>query len=396
MHTAGFVIEEGAALTDEQSKRREADAQARALEDGRLARESARTRQLEQLEEAVAETETAYERLIEEKHPFEDMIQEKPSDYTQQHVATGTGLRVVLDAANIGYSTGLPADLSSSATAAAKPPFDVHALQRAIAFFVALGMHVAAFLPAAFVKKRLSAARKADNARMVTEEVEALFEMVCSKTITLVPAGADDDLFILHYARKHCCFIVSNDWYSDHINRHEERMGREMGKSMRHWVDTNRSSYLFVQPGGEFMLSPSSSLALAVSHVQNGAVTVFSGGGGSGSDSDSSTGALGNSGHGHGSEQARRRSSSSSSSSSNENTRGVLIPATLNGLSQMRSAVLQLMSQYRELLRTGMAGDGVAVWQDCEALGRAIDEEAGAAKREISGLMAVMQAMRQG
>ena len=388
MYTAGFVIEEGAALTDEQSKRREADAQARALEDGRLARESARTRQLEQLEEAVVETETAYERLIEEKHPFEGMIQEKPSDYTHQHVTSGTGLRVVLDAANIGYSTGLPADLSSSAAAAAKPPFDVQALQRAIEFFVALGMHVVAFLPAAFVKKRLSAARKADNARMVTEEVEALFEMVCSKIITLVPAGADDDLYILHYARKHCCFIVSNDWYTDHINRHEERMGREMGKSMRHWVDTNRSSYLFVQPGGEFMLSPSSSLALAVSHLQNGAVTAFSGGGGS--SSDSSAGAHGNSGHGHGSEQARRNSSS------NENMRAVLIPAALDGLSQMRGAVQLLMSQYRELLRTGMAGDGVAVWQDCEALGRAIDEGAGAAKMEISGLMAVMQAMRQG
>ena len=179
---------------------------------------------------------------------------------------------------------------------------------------------------------------------MVTEDVETLFDMVLQKTITLVPTGADDDLYILHYARKHCCFIVSNDWYADHVSSHEERMGREMGRSMRLWVDTNRSSYVFVQPGGEFMLDPSSALSLAVCHVQNRAVTVFT--------SSSCCSAAGECEYEPGREHGQ-------ASHSSQNLRGLLIPAVLDELVKVRSRIQQLTSQYRELLRTGMAGDGV-------------------------------------
>jgi len=360
---AGFVVIEGAAPTDEQVQRRERDAIERSLEEARVAKEASRQKRLELLEEVVVETETVYERLIEEKQPFEGMVQELPADYVLQHAATGAGLRVVLDAANIGYSTTLPADLSSSATS--KPLFDVQAVEQAVGYFSRLGMHVVAFLPAAFVKKRLSQARKTENSRMVTDDVEALFELVLKKVITLVPAGADDDLYILHYARKHCCFIVSNDFYADHIARHEERMGRQLGKSMRLWIDTNRSSYVFVQ--GQFMLTPTSALALAVEHIERGLSSVLT--------------------------PLSPASAFRAENNSNQNVRGIIIPAVINELSSLRCHIGQLTAQYRHLLHGGMGGDGRAIWTDCESLLHFIDEETAAAKAELMGLMNDMQRM---
>jgi len=244
----------------------------------------------------------------------------------------------------------------------------VQAVELAVRFFQHLGVQVVAFLPAAFVKKRLSAARKTENARMVTDDVEALFELVLKKVITLVPAGADDDLYILHYARKHCCFIVSNDFYSDHVARHEGRMGQEMGKSMRLWVDTNRSSYVFVQ--GQFLLNPSSALALAVEHVER---------------SLGLCGAL-----------SPAAADTDNNRNRHQNLRENLIPAVLDSLGCARMSVTQLTSQYRYLLQAGLGGSGHAIWTDCESLVRFIEEETAAAKAELVGLMSEMQRMQQG
>ena len=109
---------------------------------------------------------------------------------------------------------------------------------------------------------------------MQTDDWEALNDLVLNHIVHLVPPGADDDLYILHYARKHCCFVVSNDYFTDHIAT-LTKQNRSSGNSMKLWIDTNRNSYMFVhhqtltadtgtcrEEGGlNFMLNPACPLA---------------------------------------------------------------------------------------------------------------------------------------
>ena len=114
-------------------------------------------RALSPIELAVAQAESTYSRLIgddcDSDQPFDAMIEENPADIylAQRHagIDTGSGVKVVLDAANIGYSTNQSSDPEQPAL---KPVFNVAALQLAVSFFQDAGVDVIAFLPAAHVR----------------------------------------------------------------------------------------------------------------------------------------------------------------------------------------------------------------------------------------------------
>jgi hypothetical protein len=74
--------------------------------------------------------------------------------------------------------------------------------------------------------------------------------------VTVVPAGDHDDVYILHYARSNSGFVVSNDFYADHIRKLDNDSIR---LSMSLWLAENRCGYTFVR--GEFMLNPACPLA---------------------------------------------------------------------------------------------------------------------------------------
>lgn len=76
--------------------------------------------------------------------------------------------------------------------------------------------------------------------------------------LVIVPAGDPDDLYILQYARMHKGFVVSNDFFADHISSLPET---EKGAAQE-WLRQARCSYTFVkrEQGGGFMPSPASAM----------------------------------------------------------------------------------------------------------------------------------------
>lgn len=97
---------------------------------------------------------------------------------------------VVLDCANIGWSYGIHR-------------FNVHGVILAIQYFQQLDIEIQAFIPVSYLrlKPRLSTDDSRENALMVTDEVELLTQLTNNSIVTIVPAGDNDDAYILNYAR---------------------------------------------------------------------------------------------------------------------------------------------------------------------------------------------------
>lgn len=197
---------------------------------------------------------------------FEDMIERNAEDNIESHLGGDDDnlLSVVLDAANIGrfgMEKGA-SDLHAS--------FDTEQLMSAISYFERYKIRVVSFIPAAMVRKRPNR-RDTDcsNARMDTNSKEDLDNLISNKRhrIVVVPSGDDDDMYVLNYSRQNNCFIVSNDFFNDHVERLRRR-NQSLGSSMRLWIDENRCSYTFVG-NREFMPNPSSSLWRAIEVLEN-------------------------------------------------------------------------------------------------------------------------------
>ena len=102
--------------------------------------------------------------------------------------------------------------------------------------------------------------------------------MVSSGKITLVPPGDDDDSFILTYARENLAFVVSNDFFADHVRKLKE-VNEGVASAMQSWVSANRAGYLFSteQCGAGtssrvgFHLLPSSALGAAIACIREAA-----------------------------------------------------------------------------------------------------------------------------
>jgi hypothetical protein len=179
---------------------------------------------------------------------FGEMLETTPQ-------ASASGLLVVLDAANIGWAYGRD------------NRFDVTGIEAAVRFFSTFKVTVTAFIPAAFVRKRPSEGSGGVNAKMVTDEWERLNALVQSGVLVIVPAGDDDDVYAISYARTNNAFIVSNDFYGNHI---QKLANMSLRSSMELWLATNRCSYTFSSTGG-FLLNPACTLAGLLPLIENSA-----------------------------------------------------------------------------------------------------------------------------
>ena len=104
-----------------------------------------------------------------------------------------------------------------------------------VSYFESRGVRTISFLPQAILRKRpeIQDTQKG-NSRMQTDTVDILNSLVFQRKVCLVPPGDDDDIYVLNYSRKHNYFIVSNDFFSDHIGRLRES-NESIGASMALW-----------------------------------------------------------------------------------------------------------------------------------------------------------------
>jgi hypothetical protein len=164
---------------------------------------------------------------------FSEMVSENP---IERNIPL-----VVLDSANIGWNYG-------------KTRFSVYGLQLALAYFAQYShrLEVKAFIPSSYVQKK-------SNSLMETDDLTILQTLIHKRSLTIVPSGDSDDAYIINYARQHCGFIISNDFFHDHITSLSSNSSMKL--SMKLWLNDNRISYTFIDDN-QFFINPNSFLSL--------------------------------------------------------------------------------------------------------------------------------------
>jgi hypothetical protein len=183
-----------------------------------------------------------------DKHEYEpppeiNIIAESFSDMVTEHPTDRRIPLIVLDSANIGWNYGDTA-------------FNALGVQSAVEYFQQFNVEIKAFIPASYVQKKPTDGSKI-NALMETDELTILKSLVRQKILTMVPSGDSDDAYIINYARTYSGFIITNDFFQDHLNSLEENT---MKLSLKLWLSENRVSYTFVS-GQQFLINPNSLLA---------------------------------------------------------------------------------------------------------------------------------------
>jgi Zc3h12a-like Ribonuclease NYN domain len=181
------------------------------------------------------------EHEISVRHSFDEMVSEQPSERKKTFV--------VLDCANIGWAHG-------------ENHFSSEGIRIALAFFARYNVDIAAFIPSSYLKRKPSNGSKG-NSVMETDDWEQLAVLVRTGDVTVVPAGDHDDVYILSFARSNNGFIVSNDFFADHITGIEEK---SIQKSMKLWLNVNRCGFTFMK-NASFMINPGNVLSTVLGHL---------------------------------------------------------------------------------------------------------------------------------
>ncbi|TMW60412.1 hypothetical protein Poli38472_000454 [Pythium oligandrum] len=154
---------------------------------------------------------------------------------------------VVLDAANIAMRHGRQRRFSS------------RGIKLCAEYFLGRGDRVVAFLPDYCLDRDADGnprrRRRRDRPTTAPDDPTLLQTMVDSGLIILTPAQDSDDLYCIHYARRHDAFVVTNDLFRDHISDTEGPKSRQ--NELRTWLMAHRISYTWV--GDEFFANPNSS-----------------------------------------------------------------------------------------------------------------------------------------
>ena len=173
---------------------------------------------------------------------FDDMVSEQPSEKQK--------ILIVLDCANIGWAHG-------------EDHFSATGIRIALSFFAGCNADIAAFLPSSYLKKKPRDGTRG-NSMMETDEWEELTTLVRTGDVTVVPAGDHDDVYILSYARSNNGFIVSNDFFSDHIANIEVE---SIQRSMKLWLKVNRCGFTFMK-NSSFMINPGNVLSTVLGYLK--------------------------------------------------------------------------------------------------------------------------------
>lgn len=164
-----------------------------------------------------------------------------------EEVSLRDKLLVVIDAANVGWAHGGGSFFSPRGVLVA-----IETIQNA-GTKGSREVEVMSFLPASYVRRRpQKGSNITGNALMVTEEWEMLDNLVSAGSLTLVPAGDHDDVYLISYAKVHNGYVISNDFFADHIDSIKDESKR---RSLKLWIQERRCSYVFTKPD-EFMLNP--------------------------------------------------------------------------------------------------------------------------------------------
>lgn len=151
-------------------------------------------------------------------------------------------VHVVLDCCNIGWNYGL------------SEKFSARGVQLAIEYFQQFSNTiVTAFILESYVRRKPTGV--GGNVSMDTEDQSILEELYKTRQLTLVPAGLNDDIYIISYAHERLGFIITNDLFRDHINGVADP---DTQYAMRSWFLTHRCGFLFVHD--EFVPNPESAL----------------------------------------------------------------------------------------------------------------------------------------
>lgn len=110
---------------------------------------------------------------------------------------------------------------------------------------------VTAFLPAQYVHSRPKD-RSRGNALMETDEWEILNALKGRRALVCVPPSGNDDLYALTYAHSVNGFVVSNDFFTDHVETMSSDTARVAFKA---WLLERRCSYVFPSLTA-FMIDP--------------------------------------------------------------------------------------------------------------------------------------------
>lgn len=172
---------------------------------------------------------------------FDDMVSEQPSQKKKT--------LVVLDCANIGWGHG-------------EDHFSTAGIVSALSFFSRWNVEIAAFVPSSYLKRKPRDGHKG-NSVMVTDDWEQLNSLVRTGDVTVVPAGDHDDVYILSFARSNNGFIVSNDFFSDHISSLQEK---SVQRSMKLWLNVNRCGFTFMK-NTTFMINPGNVLSTVLGYL---------------------------------------------------------------------------------------------------------------------------------
>lgn len=169
--------------------------------------------------------------------------------------------------------------------------YSSHGLKLVYEYFANFEVNIVGFIPASYARRRPTNGERG-NALMETEDLEILNTLISSRKVgysktsciilicdalgfglqlTVVPSGNNDDIYILTFARQYEAFVVSNDFFMDHIRSLTDPQTKLYTAA---WLKENRCAYTFV--GDVFMLDPTCSLAVVLQHFCRG------GGGGSG------------------------------------------------------------------------------------------------------------------
>ncbi|KAJ0402075.1 hypothetical protein ATCC90586_000260 [Pythium insidiosum] len=151
---------------------------------------------------------------------------------------------VVLDAANIAMRHGQ------------RQRFSARGIQLCASFFSGRGDRVVAFLPDYYVEtdalRRFSSNSRRRRERVAPEDASILQDMMSAGVLVSTPAQDSDDIYCIHYARRHDAFVVTNDLFRDHISDMPGPRLRQ--QELREWIIAHRISYAWV--GDEFMPYP--------------------------------------------------------------------------------------------------------------------------------------------
>mmetsp|Transcript_4997 Transcript_4997/g.9436 ORF Transcript_4997/g.9436 Transcript_4997/m.9436 type:complete len:305 (-) Transcript_4997:264-1178(-) len=188
----------------------------------------------------------------EEQH-YQDISQLERLQTQQNDLPT-----VVLDCANIGWAFGMDS-------------FSPAGLSIAYHYFQDFHVNVLGFLPSSYYTRRPNDGSR-DNPMKQTVGWDIIDSLIRSDQMVIVPSGDSDDLYILQYARMNGAFVVSNDFFTDHVR---SLSGEDATAQATAWLKQYRCSYTFIKNGpngGTFMPSPASSMMDVLEGYRKGSV----------------------------------------------------------------------------------------------------------------------------